>query len=78
METGQRASGLTQNGKPALVYTAKFAAVTNGSPENERFFKWTPSMTLDIGTIQEAFFEVSEEYYLDFIPAKEEALKEEV
>lgn len=50
----------------------KFLAVTSGSPENEKFFKWTPNGSLDIGTINEeaaAEFEPGKEYYLDITPA---------
>jgi hypothetical protein len=54
-------------------YQLRFSAVTNGSVENDNFFKWTPSGQLNMGTINEtaaAEFEVWKEYYLDFSPAK--------
>lgn len=43
-------------------------AVTNGSPENESFFKYTPSGTLSFGCVNErasSQFEVGKEYYID-------------
>lgn len=46
--------------------------VYSGSPENESFFKYTPSGSIGIGTINaEAAkqFEVGKEFYVDFIPA---------
>lgn len=51
----------------------RFSAVTCGSPENDNFFKWTPSGQLGMGTINEAAaaqFEVGKEYFLDFTPAE--------
>ncbi len=50
-------------------YFLRFSVVINGSPENESFFKWTPSGQLSMGTINEKAaeeFEVGKEYYLDF------------
>ena len=45
-----------------------FEAVTQGSPENEEFFKFTPTGQLCLGTVNEEAieqFEVGKEYYLD-------------
>lgn len=50
---------------PKFLYTAKFFAVTSGSPENDKFFEFTPSGSLEIGTYKEDNFEVGQEYYLD-------------
>lgn len=47
-------------------------AVTNGSPENDTFFKWTPSGVLDfhlLAASTASMFEVNKEYYLDITPA---------
>ena len=47
----------------------KLEPVTNGSPENESFFKWTPYGVCEIGTINEEFSEKflpGKEFYLDF------------
>lgn len=55
------------------VGTAQFAPVTEGSEENEKFFRWTPSGHIQLGTINGAAlaqFKVGAEYYIDFTPAK--------
>lgn len=46
--------------------------VISGSPENERFFRYTPGGVITLGTINlEAAkqFEVGKEFYVDFTPA---------
>ena len=53
-----------------ILHGYKFSPVTSGSPENEKFYKWTPSGALEFGTIQEQAFEISKEYYLDITPAE--------
>lgn len=53
-------------------YTVEFEPVTNGSPENEEFFKWTPWGKLEIGTVNAKAgqaFDVGKEYYVDLTPA---------
>ena len=48
--------------------------VTSGSPENESFFKHTPSGQLTLGILNPgafAFFELGKEYMIDIIPATE-------
>lgn len=49
-----------------------FQAVTSGSPENDAFFKWTPTGKLEMSVKPEVAeqFIVGEAYYLDFTPAK--------
>jgi hypothetical protein len=50
----------------------KLLAVTSGSPENAEFFKWTPSATIDMGTVNPAAseqFKPGKEFYVDFTPA---------
>jgi len=47
-------------------------AVTSGSPENDQFFKLTPSGQLTLQTVNEsaiAQFEVGKEYYVDISQA---------
>lgn len=54
-------------------YEVKFTPVTHGSPENESFFKWTPSGEMRFGTLNEesaAQFEPGKEYYIDISPAQ--------
>lgn len=51
----------------------KLSAVYSGSKENEEFFKWTPSASISLGTVNTAAaaqFEVGKEYYVDFSPAE--------
>lgn len=46
--------------------------VTSGSDENKKFYQYTPSGSMTIGTINEeaaARFIVGREYYIDFTPA---------
>lgn len=44
----------------------------DGCPENESFFKWTPSGQLSIGcTNKDVSFEVGKEYYIDITPAQQ-------
>lgn len=46
-------------------YITRFYAVHSGSPENEEFFKYTPSASFELGTSKEKHFEVGKEYYVD-------------
>jgi hypothetical protein len=49
-----------------------FDPVTGGSPENDQFFKYTPSGQLRLGTVNRAAADqlhVGLEYYLDLTPA---------
>ncbi|MDF2435453.1 MAG: hypothetical protein JWP44_5084 [Mucilaginibacter sp.] len=46
--------------------------VYGGSPENDQFFKYTPSGQITIGTINAAAaeqFNLNQEFYVDFTPA---------
>lgn len=48
----------------------EFMAVTSSSPENEAFFKTTPSGKITLNVKNEGVnFEVGKEYYIDFSPA---------
>lgn len=49
-----------------------FQAVTSGSPENDAFFKWTPTGKLEMSVKPEVAerFEIGKSYYLDFTPAE--------
>lgn len=46
-------------------HTASFEPVIEGSKENEKFFKYTPSGKLDISTLKKQSFKAGKEYYLD-------------
>jgi len=47
---------------------AVFGPVYGGSPENEAFFKSTPSGKIELSTIHEGLFVAGLEYYIDFTP----------
>lgn len=54
--------------------TIKAWPVTNGSEENQEFFRWTPSGKIELGTVNKAVadqFQIGKEYYVDFTPADE-------
>lgn len=53
--------------------TVKLSAVADGSEDNKKFFRYTPSGNISIGILNpEAWkgFELGAEYYVDFTPAK--------
>ena len=53
--------------KTRFTYTAKFTAVyKDNSPENARFWEFTPSGTIALTSILEDAFVVGQEYYVDF------------
>lgn len=52
-------------GDGEFLYTAKFGVVTDGSKENDVFFKYTPTGLLEIGTYTEDRFVVGENYFVD-------------
>ena len=56
-----------------LLTTIKLVPVTGTSNENKAFFRWTPSGTIDLGTVNPAVvanFHIGDEFYVDFTPAK--------
>ena len=67
--TGQQVSGYDANKE--IVHTAKFSAVYSDKGENAEFFKWTPHLTLNVGTVKQPF-EIGKEYYLDFTLVEED------
>lgn len=53
-------------------YRLRFRAVHSGSPENERFFHYTPNGSLEMQVVKQEVadqFKVGQEYYLDLSPA---------
>ncbi|GAB3099717.1 hypothetical protein G8770_03575 [Aestuariicella hydrocarbonica] len=59
--------------KDANGHSVKLEPVTCGSVENERFFKWTPCGSIQIGTLNEEAanqFEPGKEFYVDFTQAE--------
>ncbi len=53
------------NEPDTVLYTAEFYAVTDGSEENKKFFAWTPSGSLKVGTYREDLFQPGRDYYVD-------------
>ena len=51
--------------KSPFVYEAEFSAVTGGSPDNDKFFEYTPTGVLKVGIYKEDVFEVGAFYFLD-------------
>ena len=52
--------------------SVKLSPVMGGSPENDKFFKWTPGGCIDIGTVNPealAQFIPGAQFYVDFTPA---------
>jgi len=52
--------------------TVKMTPVINGSDENKQFYKWTPSGSITLATVNpEAAkqFEPGKQFYVDFTPA---------
>jgi hypothetical protein len=47
------------------TYDVSFQAVTDGSPENKKFWQFTPSCHLSFNSINADKFQVNQEYYLD-------------
>lgn len=53
--------------------TVKLTPVVDGSEENRRFYRWTPSGSITLGIVnREAArqFEPGRSYYVDFAPAE--------
>jgi len=61
----------TTSSPEPFIYNYRFSAVTSGSDENKKFWKWTPSGMIELSSIRDDIFEVGKEYYLDFTPALE-------
>jgi hypothetical protein len=51
----------------------KLQVVVDGSDENKQFFRWTPSGTIEIGTLNHKAWEqfpLGAEMYVDFTPVE--------
>ncbi len=56
-------------------FIVELTAVTDGSEENQEFFKYTPSGKLKLGVLepkQASNFVVGQEYYIDITPCESE------
>lgn len=56
-----------------LLTTIKLAPVSGNSEENKQFYRWTPSGSIDLGTLNPAVveqFSIGAEFYVDFTPAE--------
>ncbi len=57
---------------PTNGHSIRLQAVVNGSPENESFYKWTPSGQIQLSVVSPAVaekFVVGKQYYVDFTEA---------
>lgn len=53
--------------------TIKLSPVIGGSAENDEFYKWTPSGSIELGTVNAAAaaqFAEGKEFFVDFTPAE--------
>lgn len=69
---GYRENGQYDSSLKTEVSTIKLLPVSGGSEENKKFFAWTPTGEIQLGTINpEAAkqFELGKAYYVDFTPA---------
>jgi hypothetical protein len=60
--------------KTRELQTICLSPVTSGSEENKRFYAYTPSGQINLGTVNAeaaAMFELGKEYYVTFTPAPE-------
>lgn len=64
--------GIDPDGKPKVLFDAMFTPVYSSDPnsENKKFWEWTPTGRLELGTVKESSFEPGKEYYIDIIPAE--------
>lgn len=65
-----RCESVTKTANSAASVT--LSPVTNGSPENDSFYKWTPGGCIALQTINESAadqFVPGKDYYVDFTPA---------
>jgi hypothetical protein len=59
----------------------RMQAVTSGSEENKKFFRWTPSGKIELNTVNPEAgnqFELGKEYYIDFTIVEEVTKKDKV
>lgn len=59
-----------------LLTTVHLSPVISGSPENEKFYKYTPAGGMTLGTVNiEAakHFVPGREFYVDFTPAEQQS-----
>ncbi len=52
-------------------FEAEFQAVSDGSPENEEFFKYTPAASMKLAIVAKNHFEPGKTYYVDISPSEE-------
>lgn len=58
------------------ITTIKLMPVVSGSDENKEFYRWSPSGSIDLGTVNPAVveqFHIGDEFYIDFTRAEKPA-----
>jgi hypothetical protein len=61
------------NGEDGVGIVINLSPPMSGSDENKEFYKYSPSGSIELGTVNEgaaAQFEIGKEYYIDFTPAE--------
>jgi len=61
------------NGVDGIGTVIKLSPVMSDSDENKEFYKYKPSGSIELGTVNEAAaenFEIGKEYYVDFTKAE--------
>ena len=64
---------LYQSQQSGTITTIKLMPVTSGSDENKEFYRWSPSGSIDLGTVNPAVveqFHIGDEFYIDFTKAE--------
>jgi hypothetical protein len=54
-------------------HVIRLSPVTSGSPENEKFYRYTPCGSIELSTVNDDAakqFELGKEYYVDFTLAE--------
>jgi hypothetical protein len=59
-----------QGNIPATVYSYRFTPVVSGSPENEKFYQFTPQGEFNLGVVTDGSFVVGKAYYFDISEAE--------
>lgn len=56
-----------KDGETKFLFNAKFHAVMDGNEENKKFFEYTPTGSIEIGTYKDDHFTPGHEYFVDIV-----------